>query len=351
MSTIYGALGIKDYDATVDQVGQRLVFDYLDDYATRIETELDQLSRLFVAEETTQYSETYLLPAGGMLQAASEFSRPAAIKRGGKLSVAYPIEDGRDQIATSDIALAYMTGQQLDAHLRSVQTRYTNWRRFLMLRALLNKDNETFTDEIRGNLTICRLANGDGSLYPAVLGQSAEVQENHYLGTNYAATSISDTNNPIKLVRDELHEHYGTGMKVAFVNSANADAIAALTPFFERVPQYVTFGGNQGSASANGLAVPGTFLGAMLDVAIFVWDWIPADYILGLDAAQPGPLKKRIDAVPSLQGFGIVATQQEFPLNGSFWRAREGYGAANRLNGVAIQLVASTSYTTPAAYV
>ena len=97
-------------------------------------------------------------------------------------------------------------------------------------------------------------------------------------------------------------------------------------------------------------SVPGRFIGAANDVAIFVWDWIPATFQLFIDAAQPAPLKKRVDPIASLRGFQLVANQQEYPLNSAFYRAREGYGVANRLNGVASSTVASTTYTNPTTY-
>jgi hypothetical protein len=350
MATIYGAIGVSDYNASVDAVGQKLIFDTINTFAARQEADLDQASRLLVQAETDTYSETYYLPGSGMLQSANNLTRPGAVKNLGSWSAAYPIEDGRDQIAVNDIALAYMNGPQLDAHVQGVFNRYTNWRRFGMLRALLNSSNETFADPIRGNLTIKRLANGDADIYPAVVGSATEATENHYAGTNYITSAISDTNNPIKTLSLELSEHFGPGTKVAFINQAEYDKISALTLFDERVPQFVTYGANANSATISGLDVPGQFVGALADVAIFIWNWIPATYILGVDADQPAPLKKRVDTVSSLRGFGLVAQQQEYPLQESFYRAREGYGVANRLNGVVLQLVASTSYTTPTAY-
>lgn len=350
MSTIYGAIGVQDYNSTVDAVGQRLVFDTINQFAARQEAELDQAMRLFVQEETELYSETYYLPGSGMLQSANNLTRPGAVKSIGKWSVGYPIEDGRDQLAIDDVSIAYMTGPQLDAHVKGIFTRYTNWRRFLMLRALLNKDNETVTDQIRGDITVKRLANGDSDKYPPVIASSTEATENHYYGTNYATASISDTNNPVKTAAAELREHFGEGQLVMLINSAEQDKISSLTAFYDRAPQFVNLGANADTATANGLSVPGTFIGAANNVAIFVWDWVPATFQLTIDTTQPAPLKKRVDPIPNLRGFKLVATQQEYPLTGAFYRAREGYGVANRLNGVASSTVASTTYTNPTAY-
>lgn len=349
MATIYGTLGIADYNTTVDEVGQSLIYDELTKYAAFVDGELAKQTSLFVQAETQKYSETYLLPAGGMMQSANEFTRPGAIKRSGSLSVAYPIEDARDQIAETDIALAYMDGAQLDAHVQSVQLRYANWKRYHILRALLNSSNETFADPLNGSLTIRRLANGDGTLFPPVIGATAEAAENHYSGINNA--SITDSYNPFSLIHADLVEHFGDGMNIAFINSAQESSVTSLTAFYDAVPQYVTFGADKDFASVAGLSVPGRFIGAANQCAIFVWDWIPNGYVFGMDAMQPAPLKRRTDVPASLRGLRLVATQQEYPLNESFWRAREGFGVANRLNGVAIQITASTSYTTPTAYV
>jgi hypothetical protein len=348
MSTIYGALGISDVNTTVNTVGQQLIFDELNTFAARVEADLNLMSSMFVQGDTTDHSETYLLPAGGMMQDANEFTRPGAIKRSGELSVAFPIEDARDQVAASDIAIAYMNGPQLDAHMRSVEMRYANWKRFRILKALFNETNETFADPLRGSLTIRRLANGDGTLYPPVIGATAEAQEDHYSGINNA--TISDTFNPFALASADLSEHFGEGQKVAFINSAQEATTKALTDFYDAVPQYVTLGNGTAFASVNGLPAPGRFIGAANQQAIFVWDYIPAGYVLSVDAAQPAPLKRRLDIPTELQGLQLVATQQEYPLTGSFWRAREGYGAANRLNGVVIHIAASASYTIPALY-
>ena len=348
MSTIYGAIGISDYNATVDAVGQKLVYDELNKYAMRIEQEIAQATALFIQADTTDHSETYLLPAGGMMQTASEFSRPGAIKRSGEIDVAYPIEDARDQIAVSDIALAYMNGAQLDAHVQSVQTRYVNWKRYHILRSLLNKTNETFSDPMRGSLTIRRLANGDSTNYPPVIGSASEATENHYSGINNA--TISDSYNPFALASADLSEHFGEGQKVSFINSAQEANTKALTDFYDAVPQYVTFGADKDFATINGVMAPGRFIGSANQMAIFVWDWVPSGYTIHLDTNQPKPLKRRLDVPESLRGLRLVANQTEFPLNESFWRAREGFGVANRLNGVAIQITASTSYTTPTAY-
>lgn len=354
MATIFGVLGMADRDTFQDTTAQRAAWELINQYAARTEADLDAATAVFVQETTDQHAERYFLPSGGMMQAAANRSRPGAVKPLNSYDVAYPIDDFRDQIAADFVATAYMTAAQLQAQVVGVAERYRNTKRYLILRALLNSTNETFTDQKYGSLTVRRLANADGTLYIPLIGSSTELSgHSHYAGTNYVSSSISDTNNPYVTIRDHLEEHFGDSTIVAFINNAERAKTEALTGFAERVPMATTPADNNAVLAEQGLpSVPGRIIGAINDVLVSEWRWIPSGYILGVAVDQPGPLKKRWDeeVASSLRGFQLKAQQTEFPIEESFWMAREGYGSGNRLNGVALQLVASTSYTTPTAY-
>lgn len=352
MATIFGVLGLADSDYVSTANTQR-VYETVNEYAARTEAEVNLAFSVFVERDTTDYSATYYLPSGGMMQDSADLTRPGAVKPLGTWDVAYPIRDARDQLAWTDVAAAYMTAEKLDAQVRGVANRYLNWKRFHILKALLNSTNETFVDPIYGSLTIRRLANGSGDsvLYPPIIGSSTEATDDHYLETNYATSSISDTNNPITgFVKPQLTEHFGSGRMIAFVNSAEVAKLSALATFDARPPAWVTPGASTDVANAAGVNAPGTFIGAIADVAIFEWPWIPATYIVGVNIDAPAPLRRRVDPQPQLQGFKLVAKQLEYPLEESFWRAREGYGVANRLNGVVVELGTGGTYTTPSTY-
>jgi hypothetical protein len=353
MATIFGALGMADRDTFEDAVMQRSAWNLINEYAAATQADLDKALAMFVQPgEETIHSERYHLPAGGMMQRSANRTRPGAVKPTNSWDVSYPIEDFRDQVASDFVANAYMTAAQLESQVTAIAERYKNTKRYMVLRALLNATNETFADEKYGSLTIRRLANADGAVYMPLIGSSTELTgHSHYLGTNYTSANISDTNNPFVTVRDHLEEHFGDSTMVAFINNAQRAKVEALTAFADRVPGATRAADNERVLEEQGLpSVPGRIIGAINDVIVSEWRWIPADYMLAGSLDQAQPLKKRVDEPESLRGFKLIATQQEFPLNESFWIAREGYGAANRLNGVALQFVASTSYTTPAAY-
>ena len=353
MSTIWGVLGIADRHTTVDYVGQRAVYEAVEVLVQRHTAELAAAAEIFIEEETTDHSETYYLPAGGMLQEATRLTRPAAVKPTGSLSVAYDLRDGRDQMAWDDVSLAYMTLNQVQAQLRTVLIRDQNWTRHHILKHLLNKTNATFVDEIRGSLTVRRLANSDSTSYPPVIGSSSEADDNHYLVSGYTAANISDTNNPFVTLRDEVEEHFGAGDMVAFINNAQRAKVEALTNFVPVSDRYIQEGASTPTVAGMPMGVPGSVLGRIDDMWVVEWRWIPANYIFALDTMQPAPLKKRVDLPTNIAGRGalaLVAEQEEFPLMSSFWRHREGYGVGNRLNGVAMELTTDGSYDTPAAY-
>lgn len=351
MSTVYGILGIQDRDATVDSVGQQAVYEAINELAALQQAEMDAAYALFVEGTTTNYTERYYAPGGGKMQETQTTSRPGAVKPVGSWDVAYPIKNLTDQVAWDDVALAYMSGRQLDAVMEGIMTRHRNSMRYEILRRLLKSTTDTFIDRIHGSLTIQPLANGDSTNFPPVIGTDSEATENHYIETGYAASSISDTNNPFATVQDEMFEHSGSGRLVAFINNAQRAKVAALTDFVARPRMNVVPGDNTATLNEAGLPfVPGEIIGTADDVLISVWRWVPANYMITIDADLPAPLKAREDVPASLRGFKLVATQQEHPIQESYWRHRIGFGVGNRLNGVVYEFGTGGSYTNPTAY-
>lgn len=353
MSTIYGLLKLTDLDATVDQVGQTDTYEAIAELQARHNADMEDVTRLFVETTTTDWQETYFLPGGGMMQEADRLTRPGAIKGVGKYSVGYDLRDARDQIGGDDITYAYMTIQKLDATIRNVFIRHANWVRFHILRHMFNSTNATFLDEEHGSITVTRLANGDGTLYPPVVGSDSEADQNHYLASGYAATAISDANNPFPVIYRKLNGYTGAANVVAFIHSDQQALTEALTDFVPAARTGVQESGIVALATGAPANVPGQFIGRVGNVAIQVWDWVPSGYIAALDTLRPAPLKKRIDRPAGIIGRGqlaLVAQQEEFPLRESFWRDRHGYGVGNRLGAVIMELTINASYSDPALY-
>lgn len=356
MTGIAGALGLQDSDNLyVNTIGQATVFEVAKAYVDQISTDTNKAFEVFVEGNIEDYKERYKLPGGGRLDKRGGQAQSSASKASGSWDVAYPLEDFGKQIAIDDVAAAYMTLEEFQRHLDDIQIKNVNTTRYEMLRAIFQNVSRTFSDPLKGDLTIQSLANGDGTLYPPVLGTESEADDTHHYGTNYASSAISDTNNPLATVRDELEEHFGAatgGEEVClFINNAQTAKIKALSDFYEVVDRDVR-AGDSVSVPVNLPMVPGRIIGRGSGVWVVEWRWIPADYAVGLHLGATPPLKRRVDpaATGLPRGLNIVARESSFPMESIHYRNRFGIGVGNRLNGTVLKFVASTSYTIPTAY-
>lgn len=356
MSGIFGLLGLSDTDRSyLNTIGQSVVYSASQQLLQQYNAELNAAMSIFVQGTTTGYKERYKLPGGGRLMRRGGQAQSAAVKAYGSWDVAYPLEDFGAQLAESDIAMAYMTMDEYNRHLDSVMIRDMNTVRFEMLKALFNSTAGTFVDPLYGSLTVERLANGDSVTYPPVLGSETEATDNHYLESNYAATAISDTNNPYVTIREELEEHFGAstgGDNIAvFINPAEVPETEDLSDFDAVPDRFISTGANT-DIPQNLPSAPGRVIGRTNGVWVIEWRWIPANYALGIHLEAPAPLKMRVDPPDTGLGTGLqlVATDTDYPLSFAHYRHRFGLGVGNRLNGVVLEFGTGGTYTVPTAY-
>jgi hypothetical protein len=358
MSGIFGHLNLSDADRVFNAtVGQAVIYEAATDYINRVNAEIERVLSAFVERTTGDYKLRYKLPGGGYLQRRGSDGRYGATKAYGQWDVAFPLEDFGAQIASNDVDRAYMTVAELDRHINTVVNQNVNTVRFELLAALLNNVQGTFVDPLWGSLSIEPLANGDTVTYPPVLGATSEAIDDHYLGSAYLASAISDTNDPFVSIVDELEEHFGASQGgsniVVFINNAQRAKTEDLTDFIEVPDQYIRVGTN--TDVPQGLPnVPGRIIGRHAHGAwISEWRNIPASYMLGLHLEVEPPLIRRIDPADTGLGDGLqlVTTDEEFPFEASFWRHRFGLGCGNRLNGVVMDMSnADSDYDIPSGY-
>lgn len=356
MAGIYGLLNLSDNDRSyVNTVGQELVFEAANEYLAMHNADMMAAYTVFVQEETETFKERYKLPGGGRLQRRGGQAQSAATKAGGQWDVAYPLEDFGAQVTGDDVAMAYMRLDELDRHLQTVTIQDMNTMRFEMLKALYNNTARTFTDPLHGSLTIQPLAiTSDGVTYPPVLGSESDATENHYLGLNYAATAISNTNNPYETLRNELEEHFGTpqgyGNIAVFIHPDEVPETEDLGDFTPAADMGIRYGDDTDLANALP-RVPGRVIGRVNGVWAVEWRWMTSGYLLAVDLDAPAPLKIRRDpADTGLQrGLHLKSRDATYPLEAAHYRHRFGVGVGNRLNGVVAQLGTAT-YDIPTAY-
>jgi hypothetical protein len=362
MANLFGAIGLSESDRLFNgTLQQGVIYEFTQSLIDVYNTDVAAATAIFVNGRTDKAKERYRLPMGGQMQRRGRSSLPGAVKASGKWDVGYPLIDFGDVLAADDVTLAYMTAAEYSLHLQGIFNRATNTYRFELLKSLLNSSSWTFSDEVLGDITVQPLANGDSTTYPPVLGGTSDATASMYAGSNYVTGSISDTNNPVKTIVNALQARFGTptgGSNIAvFYHGDEHAKLAALTPFVPVTYQYTTPGSNTATVTIPGIPdellrgsweVTGTCSGAVM----CKWAFIPSGYMLGVHLDAPPPIVERVDPADTGLGTGLqlVAKDMDAIFETAFWRYRFGLGAQNRLNGYALQLVASTSYTTPTAY-
>ncbi|MBK8467735.1 MAG: hypothetical protein IPL32_18125 [Chloracidobacterium sp.] len=357
--TIWGALNLNDDDERyVNTIGQQTVWDAVQQVLNDFNAELALARGIFVAETTKLYREIYKLPGGGYLQSLTNIGQPGARKVEGEQQVEYPLFSWGDQIAGNDVELAYMTLPELQRHLDAVQTRAKNTMRKEILKTIFPNTSWSVKDQTNaGDLTVKPLANGDSDLYSPLPGTESLITENHYLESGYAASAIDDTNNPVTTITDELEEHFGGGAiggrdVVVFFNKAQRSKLKLLPDFAnDGLDEHLAPGSNVTTVVGLPQGLPGKVIGTA-GAWLVEWDYIPENYLFGLHLSAPKPLKMRVDSAPGLGEGNLVLVQKDksFPLESSFYRQRYGFGVANRLNGVVMELGTGGTYSTPVGY-
>lgn len=357
MSAIFGVLGLSDTDRSfVNTLGQRVVYDAVQEVLNRHNEDLRAAYSVFVEQTTSDFKWRYKLPGSGYLQRRGGSAQSAAVKAFGSWDVAFPLEDFGAQLADNDIALAYMNLQELNRHLDTITIQDINTIRREILVAMFNNANFTFNDPINGDLTVVPLANGDIVTYPPVIGSDSEATENHYLESGYAASAISDANNPFITIKNELEEHFGTPANgsniVVFLNNAQTAKVEALTDFTEVTDRFVVPGDTTQTLTGLPANLPGKVLGRVDGTWAVEWRFMPANYMTGLHVEAARPLTQRIDPADTGLGTGLqlVARESEHPMDQAHYRHRFGLGMGNRLNGVVFELGTGGTYTIPTGY-
>lgn len=361
MSGIFGALNMSSTErAFVNTVGQELVFDAINQVLAQHNADVQAAMNIFVDGQTESFKFRYLLPGGGELQQRGLQAQAGNVQRAGSWDASLPLWDFGAALGGNDVALAYMTMQELDAHLKTITAQNLNTVRKEILKALLDNASYTYSDPINGSLTIQPLANGDGTLYPPVLGSTTEADDTHHLETNYAPSSISDTNDPFVTIANELEEHFGTptagGNILVLTNNDATSKTRDLAAFVPVTDMGIMPGDDTATVMGlpAGTIVPGRLLGRHEEAGVWIaeWRYLPATYMVGVHLDAPKPLRMRVD--PGYTGLGtglqLVATSDQAPLQNSHYRNRFGIGVVNRLNGVVLELGTGGSYTVPTGY-
>lgn len=354
----YGVLTLGDATTLVNTAGQAEVWAAAQAYLTQYVAQFQQASRTLVERVTTEPKARYYLPGGGMMQRRGGQAQSHAVRPGGYWDVAVPLEEFGDQLAGTRNAMAKMTLEKMQSAIDTVRIRNTNARLFEMMKALFNNTARSFPDDDYGTLTVQPLAiASDGVMYPPLAGTTTETTLDSYYGSNYAASAISDANNPIEFSADKLRARFGSGGNsiVACIHLDQKSKVEALADFEEVADPNIRPGANTAVVVGAPPAIPGDVIGRCNGAWVTVWSQIPSGYVFAYDMSQPMPLLERMHE-PGAQiprGLHLVTRSFDaatYPFDQSHYEDHFGYGVGNRLNGIVVQLVASTTYSIPTQY-
>lgn len=358
MTTLAGILRVEDFTPIVDVPTPDLT-SAINALLARYQEERNEATALFVQEETTRRTEKVNQGGVDEGQLLGPDGRPLEQRPTGQVEVGYPWYRIGWAFGGNSETLAAMTVADTQRSINTIVGGNAKRHMREINRAFWSNANYTYTEEQNlygdsGTITVRRLANSDGSLFAPVNNSDTEADDNHYLVSNYLASAISATNNPFVTLAAEIREHFdSTQAVVAFINSAQRNQVLTGLPnFVDADVEGISRGVTADRAQELGVTVPGDFLGIDGDsgVYVYVWDRTPATYISGFAVGQPAPLKRRVPALATLQGFRLEAEEEHDPMWKRTYRDRFGYGVANRLGAAVIQLKASGTYDVPAIY-
>lgn len=355
MSLLAGILRIEDTTLLANLTAPE-VNDAVNMLLARYEAERNAWQNFLVEDETTDWKTLYNIGAVDEGQRVGPDGRPLETRPTGQIESAYPIERYAWAMGWNYETFAHMTAADLERVIKAHQGGNAKRHMTEQFRALFNNANYTWKDPVHGDLTIRRLANSDGTLYPPTFSSDSEAQDNHYIVSGYANSAVSATNNPFVTLKAEIIEHFTEVTSVvAIINSAQqAEIQNDLPSFVDGVVDGVVQGNDTAVATPDaGLNVPGSFIGidSASGVRVYVSDSgrVPADYIYAQAVGVPKPLRRRVHVPQSLRGFKLEGDEAHVPLyKRSFWD-RFGYAVGNRL-GAAIMYFHADTWANPSTY-
>lgn len=344
-----------------DLLDQRVTDSTIPEFNTAIDETLAEHTRqlnavmgLFVTP-TTEFKERYAASVLARSQPLDENGKALPIKRAGYTEVAYPVHGSGNAWGANYITRAKMTGREVQNILNTIINGDVRWMRDHIIAALTygtaGGSGWTFTDPLKGALTIQGLANGDSQTYQIQTGSDAGATDTHILAQ---AAAIADNANPYDDIYAELIEHPENGGEVvAFIPTALKATTEALTAFKDVADPNIRQGvSSDVLVGSLGIPIPGQIIGYVNKVWIVEWKALPATHIIATTTEGDRPLAMRQEPEAELQGFKRVAEGADVsahPFYESQYLRLAGFGARNRVGAVSYQ-IGDATYAIPTGY-
>jgi hypothetical protein len=343
---LYGFVSLADRaEEIVDNIDIETMNAAVDASLQQHTQTLSQLMSVW-ATPTTAYSERHKSIASEELQPLDEYGRALPTK--GKIfqTVAYPLFRAGTALGMTYEARQKMTVQELNDLIAGKTTADARTMRKWLMQAIFDESGYTFTDEVRGDLSIKGFANGDTDTYISLDSAEDGATDDHYLAT---ADAIADATNPFPTIHEELLEHPENGGEViAFIPTNLVATTKALTDFVPVTdPRIRTGSTTDVLVGGPGIAHPGKLIGYTNEVWVVEWRGLPTSYIAATTTGGERALAFREDESANLRGFRRVAERNDHPYYESQYLRKGGFGGRNRVNGLVMR-IGNGSWAVPA---
>lgn len=357
---IFGAYDSRDYNnglltpqTTLDQVTESSVMADLRAFAAEYDAAVQEMTSMLV-EPTEAPQAEFGKTFGGRLQRYDEFGVVEATRTLESFTLGFPIERFRDRQIYTEERLLTITLEELEKDAIAAATRDCETMLVEMLSSFLFKTNYTFKDREfpgsgLGDIAVKRLLNNDsntGEIY--VNGTKISLGSlQHYIGSNTG----SITEAVFSAIYAKLKAVYNTNDVVYLISESEESTVRGFSSFI-RLNEDNIVNPNKIYSKALAPRAIGRLDNASFTGEVVVMPFMPAGYLFGYDRSKPKPVRFRQHSNASLRGFKLVQNQTraaygENSLRNKQWERIGGYGVWDRTNGVAAQIVASTTYTDP----
>jgi hypothetical protein len=305
-----------------------------------------------LAEVTSDRSRLYGTSDYAEMVEADEYTRSPTQKIQAGEPVDFPM--GRKQFAVGwtvswfqSASVADMAKKQIaaqEAHLRAIQQAFK--------RAIFNPVNYSARDRFVDNypLNIKRFVNADGAPIPN--GPNSEefdgATHSHYVGLA-ANPSEQGLNTALNELITDVIEHGHGGRVVLYINRGNESAVKALPDFLPYTdPRVIPSSAESRAAGTLDISrLDNRAIGIFGPAEVHVKSWIPANYFLAFDEADPRkPLVFRQPVKEVLRGLRLAGENAAFPLQAQYMEALFGVGVWTRTNGGVLH-VGNAEYQAP----
>lgn len=314
--------------------------------------------------KVTNEVETVSVPSNVQFEEASEYGQPVGIRGGARFHRGYDFKFYDLAVRYTWMFLAEADRQQLESYNNMALEADNRLVFEKVMKTLFNPTNLVGVADGNIPTNVYKLYNADGEVPPQYKNTTFAGTHSHYITSGGATVTSAN----LDTMADHLTHHgYGVDNGTRLVLLANKQEINTIKTFkvatgagFDFIPSSNYGGGVFLTSNAQIIArpegeVPGE-VGTYGPWHVVQEDYIPAGYMAGI--AQGGAFNInnlvgiREHKNPAYQGLKLIpGARSDYPLIDSFYRRGFGTGIRQRGGGIIMQVTASGSYTTPAAYV